>query len=370
MKKQDSVDFLALEAELRTHEKIMKQLSEIYGHDDSYIEINGYRHYWHAHVLPSDQICAIARRQNHEELVYMIHQYGKCAPPASWYTSGLWKQCYGNDHILPDEVQEIIAKRCNDEELDAYITYNGFGLAGQRQFWASSSHDQRMRYLVRHGFLPEIQDQMRAGGNQEEINLHIQKHGMHFGWETEIIQSGDEQKFKHCVDLHEFSVAGQKLMCQSVSSPLFYYYIEKWGLWEQVHCDLIHYRDNSELRRYIEIHPYLSDEAETELCAGQDRKLIRYYIILKHKNKGAICQALRSTFNTDYPFLLDCLRLEGRMDELEKAEVEFMSQGDETEIAAYIQNNRPSLQAVYTMLARKMDAPTQIYLQKWASTEQ
>ena len=98
----------ALEAELQTHLDIMKKLSDVKGCENSYFYINGYCHSWHVSALDALEAIGIARRGNHDELIFMIHQYGKAAPTPGW---DLHKWCnpYRNEHILPDEVQEIIA---------------------------------------------------------------------------------------------------------------------------------------------------------------------------------------------------------------------------------------------------------------------
>ncbi len=373
----------ALEAELQTHLDIMKKLSDVKGCENSYFYINGYCHSWHVSALDALEAIGIARRGNHDELLFMIHQYGKAAPTPGW---DLHKWCnpYRNEHILPDEVQEIIASRCNDEEIDAYISYQGFGLAGQRKFYAASTHAQRMRYLSRHGFLPEIQDQLRADGNQEEIDLHITRHGMHPGWEKDVLESKNSELFKHCVALHEFSILGQLLMCRIGSKADFLFYIEKWGLWNEVHAEMINTRSEAEIRQYIRTHRYLSFEGEKALLKRGNHDLIMFYISWKCKDVKSLLSAfgvnengkgeniLSDTINCDervprrnYVEIAFCLQRENMPETLKELEIFLMNNGNEDEITEYIIWKKPCPEAVQILLNRSLLKAVQTYCQKW-----
>ena len=55
--------------EKEIHERIMYELSEVYGCPDSYFLINGYYRYWSLKVLPFKRAVEIAERGNHEEMM-------------------------------------------------------------------------------------------------------------------------------------------------------------------------------------------------------------------------------------------------------------------------------------------------------------
>lgn len=379
MKKNNFSD-KALEVELRTHLDIMQKLSKVSGHEESYVYINGICHYWHVDVLPVAETIEIAHRGNHEEILFMIHQYGKAAPPYGW-DAHKWCNPYHNDHILPDEVQEIIATRCDDEEIDAYILYQGFGLTGQRKFYAASTHEQRMRYLERHGFLPEIQDLLRTDDNQDEIDLHIVRHGMHSGWENEVIKSHNFELFKHSVDLHGFSVSGQHVFCQKATTEEFLYYIAKYGFCNEVHADMVSIRTKEEIRQYIAKHRYLSFEGEKALCKRNDHDLMMNYISNKHGDLYSLLQAFDININKwrneqskkpanehvkrDYIAIAACLLRENMHEKLKEMEMFLMQEENEEQITEYILWRKPCNEAVKALLNRCLQNAIHTYCSKW-----
>ncbi len=367
-----------LEAELQKHLDIMDELSKVKGKEGSYFHINGYYHYWHVEGnLGKERLIEVARRQNHEELMLMIRKYGEAAPYPNWNEHKCCNPYYG-EHHLPDEVQEIIAERCNDEELEMFTRFEGFGLAGQRKFYQASSHEQRMRYLKRHGFDPEIQDKLRADGNREEIELHISRHGMHFGWEKGVIESDDSERFRHCVGLHEFSIEGQRLMCQRVKEDDFLFYIERWGLWNETHDALIKYRSYREIEAYIRRHRFLAYEGERVLISRSGYHELRMlYISCKCGSCLSMLQLwgvdygdypsakLEEKRFNDYIAIAACMRREGLEDRLSRVEIPLMTNGSNAEIIEYMKANRPTSDAVKVLLNRHLKEAIQFYCDKW-----
>jgi len=371
-------DSKTLEAELKEHLDIMDQLSKVRGHECSYFYINGDCHYWRVDgKLGKERLIEIARRQNHEELMLMIRKYGEAAPRPNW-DEHKWCNPYDGEHHLPDEVQEIIAERCNDEELEMFTRFEGFGLAGQRKFYQASSHEQRMRYLQRHGFDPEIQDKLRADGNRKEVELHISRHGMHFGWEKDVIESDDSVRFRHCVGLHEFSIEGQRLMCQRVNESNFLFYIERWGLWNENHDALVQYRSCREVEAYIRRHRYLSYDGEDALIKRPEYHELRMlYISLKCGKCVSMLQLwgvnygdypsaklTEKKFN-DYIAIAACMRRDGLEDRLSRVEIPLMTNGSEAEIIEYMKVYRPTADAVKVLLERHLEEAIRFYCQKW-----
>ena len=112
--------------EKETHEQIMDALSKVKGETGSYYYINGYYYYWTINELPAGEPERIAKRGNHEEILYMIHQYGKTKCDVD--RRHLCWSSHGNEDgaLLSDEVQKIILERNNPVEINAYLTYHGF----------------------------------------------------------------------------------------------------------------------------------------------------------------------------------------------------------------------------------------------------
>lgn len=343
----------AVAAELHRHEEIMEQLSKVKGCEGSYVYINGNCYYWSVSALDPNEACQIARRENHEELLYMIHQYGKAAPPQQW------QQRHGNPytgqphaHILPNEVQKIIARRCDWEEIKAFSGYQGFNAEAQAVFYKNSNHDLRMYYLERHGFCPAVQDMLRRDGNQEEIDLHISRHGMHPGWEKEVIESQNFELLRHCVDLHEFSVAGQRLICRAdTPSDFFRYYVKKRGLWEEVHADLAEHRNEDDLRFYLRYHPHLSFDGELALCRFHNHETMMFYIGNKCHSTASLEYAFKKTGRHNYIEILACCKRSKNPDFYIK-EAEFMKNGSERDILEYLEHNIPGPDALSALSQR------------------
>lgn len=63
--------------EKETREQVMRDLESVHGYVDSYFQINGYVYVWAIQELPHTRAIEIAERGNHDEIMFMIHQYGK-----------------------------------------------------------------------------------------------------------------------------------------------------------------------------------------------------------------------------------------------------------------------------------------------------
>lgn len=166
--------------EKETREQVMRDLESVHGYVDSYFQINGYVYVWAIQELPHTRAIEIAERGNHDEIMFMIHQYGKanCPPEKRSFLREI-RNC-----ILPEKVQVIIAQRNNPEEMNAYCSYQGFDKLAQGVILDRGDHSELMRYMECHGFDALHQRQLRKRGNAEEINLHIRKHG----WADELLE--------------------------------------------------------------------------------------------------------------------------------------------------------------------------------------
>ena len=363
--KTDEKKLQALEAEFQTHARIMDRICEVKGSCGSYFYINGYYYYWTVSTLKNEELEEIAQRQNHEELMLLIHQYGKAAPEPNWNLH-LVSNPYHNAHILPDFIQELIAKRCNFDEIAAYTHYQGFGLVGQKAFFENSSRELKKFYIARHGFLPEVQEMLKATKDNELINLHITKHGMSANWEQEVIKSDDFERFKTCVNMHEFSVPGQQFLCQYGTSEQQLYYIEKYGLWFDAHPYLITYCSNNVIYRYIVKHRHFSYDGEITLCKKDNHDMIMHYV--EHRCVADMKTFVFAEYNSgrvNYIEILAALKKACFFEDYNKTEVCLVTSDHQSEIMEHISNNKPCLEAVIALLKSNNTEAKKLYYDKW-----
>ncbi|MBQ8436863.1 MAG: hypothetical protein IJX20_04355, partial [Alphaproteobacteria bacterium] len=129
--------------EKEAHASIMQELSNVHGFVDSYVMINGNYYYWAVKTLNGQRAIEIAKRENHDEIMYMIHQYGKSICPSEKRS---WLQSV-KEPVLPDEVQVIIATRNEPDEMSAFLQYWGFDSAGQNVVLERKNHDELLNYV-------------------------------------------------------------------------------------------------------------------------------------------------------------------------------------------------------------------------------
>lgn len=355
----------ALEAEFQTHARIMDRIRDVKGSLGSYFYINGYYYYWTVSTLKDEELKEIAERKNHEELMLLIHQYGKAAPEPNW-NRHLVSNPYYNLHILPDYIQELIATRCNFDEIAAYTHYQGFGLAGQKAFFENSSRELKKFYITRHGFLPEVQEMLKATEDTELINIHIQKHGMSTTWEQEVIKSSDFEHFKSCVNMHEFSVPGQQFLCEHGTQEQQLYYIDKYGFWFDAHPYLINHCSNTVVYRYIVKHRHLSYEGEIALCKKGNHDMIMHYI--DNRCLSDMMTFVHAEYNSEranYIEILAAFKKACMFTEYNKTEVLLVTSNHQDEIMEHISHNKPCLEAVIALLKSENTEAKKLYYQKW-----
>lgn len=353
--------------EKETHEQIMKSLDTVRGYVSSYVYINGNCYYWATTPLPEEQALAIARRGNHEEILYMIHQYGKAhRVDANRPLDHVWP-C-----VLPDSVQIIIANRNNREEMDAFLSYNGFGKAGQDIILDRGDHCEIMRCLDRHGFLPEQQRRLKARGNQDEIDLHIKRHGWCHDLLDEMFEryekTHDSKEFRDFVSKHELPVSFQRRMLKTVTKEDFLFYVERYGLWEEVHPDLVRERSVEEILFYIKKHRYLSVQGERELA---DRHLfavnMTYVQYRYYKKSFNFVECLIGTDPIDYA-AVTALFLEMEPEDFgyyQEEEVKRVKNGSHEEVMEYVTENRLSRKALAELFFRNNPKELEAYADKW-----
>lgn len=270
-------------SEREIHEKIMKKLEGVYGHM-AYCQCDyGHGEYWKVEHLPDDDLLEIMQRGNHYEILYMIQRYGQSAPPVPH--SRNCAACHGGPttaHILPDKIQEMIALRNNRKEIDTYLSFQGFGECGQNVILDRNDHEELMRVISRHGFLPPQQRRLKESGDKEAFLLHISRHGLASELLDEMFDrleaGGSTDEYYEFIERHELPVPHQRRMLKTVKTPEFKAYVRRYGLWKDVHGDLVDCRSEDEIFIYLKIHPYLSKEGEHKLAQLKSHRLNMLYV--------------------------------------------------------------------------------------------
>ncbi len=346
------------------HDEVMEKLSRIRGYEKQVTCDYGYCMQWFVDAPKVEVLREIVARGVIEEILYLIHQYGRALPPqtppkgCSACNEGKWTVT-----VMPEEIQEMIAKRGLTVEMAAFVSYYGFGAKGQDVILKRGNHDEIMWYLEKHGLLLEQQRKLFKRGNKDEIALHLSRHGMHDALLDEMFEGMKDGKnldlFHQCVKGPEFSVKYQKKMLAIAKSPEFEAYVTRHGLWEEAHEELVEKRSDREVRFYIIKHHYLSSKASAkyiERGGTSDRMFFMknaingvYFameVLLKHKPYDY--DAL------DYGFEhYEYHRFETDIDELN-----MMHEGLETQVIEYVENKRnlkmKSWAALYYRCDRKL----------------
>ena len=144
MKTTESTERVAQAAavwnENEKHKQVMKLLDGVYGHVAVRQEINGNYYYWEVFRLPEAQALEIVKRGRHDEIMYMIERYRQANCPAEKRSS----LHYVYKAYLPDAVKKVIAERNNPEEVEALLSWDGYGYSGQDVIFARNDHFEKM----------------------------------------------------------------------------------------------------------------------------------------------------------------------------------------------------------------------------------
>ena len=106
-----------------THDEVMEKLSKIHGYEKQVTCDYGYCMQWFVDAPKVGELRNIVDRGVVEEIVYLIHQYGRALPPSepprgcTACTGGKW-----NVTVIPEEIQEMIAKRGVAVEISTFVS--------------------------------------------------------------------------------------------------------------------------------------------------------------------------------------------------------------------------------------------------------
>ena len=367
--------------ENQLHEKIMKTLESVYGYWQSCRCDYGHGSYWKVQTLPTEELKRIMNRGNHEEIMFMIRRYGEAMPPER-FTNGC-AACHHTpttDHIIPEEIQEMIAIRGNQAEIEAYLSYNGFGAKGQDVILTRGDHNEIMAYLFRHGLQSAQQRRLISRGNPDEIRSHISRHGLAPELLDEIFarlkNGGDVSEYYAFITRHELPVAQQIKMLQIVKAPEFKAYIDRYGLWEETHTTLIDNRSEDEILCYIGRHHYLSPAAEKMLACKGSHKLNVAYINNRRGSLNSFLWALLSQTPLDYEAISLCFQKfdydsstswppKSIEKESENADIWLMNNGDHNAVMRRIKTGKMTTKALAYLFFRNNPEEFESYISTW-----
>ncbi len=371
MKTENDNKFVAQGAaawqEKEIHDQIMSDLNQVYGHEDCYFQINGYIYVWLVHVLPEARALEIANRGRKDEIMYMIERYkqANCPPEKrSFYSSVGVAQ-------LPESTKKVIAERNQSDEVNALLSWDGYGYAGQDVIFARNDHFEKMRYLERHGFDAYHQRLLLQANNSDEISLQITKHGLADELLDEMFEGLQENKpeslqlyYLYTSD-REFPEKYQRRMLRVVRTPEFEAYVDKYGIWAWVHEDLLEYRLMSEVRYYLERHPYLSYPGALKLAQKGSHGDKMFYISAPSCDINGFLWAMFKCPPFDYEALTACfLRITTSKDE-KQADIDLMKNGSHDEVMERIKQGKLSNRALTALFFRNSKEEFETYISLW-----
>ncbi len=366
--------------ENQLHEKIMKALETVRGYWQDCQCDYGHGNYWKVQTLPTEELKRIMDRGNHEEIMYMIRRYGEATPPKR-FTDGC-AACHHSpttDNIIPEEIQEMIAIRGNQAEIDAYLSYHGFGAKGQDVILTRGDHNEIIAYLSRHGLQPAQQRRLISRGNPDEIRSHISRHGLAPELLDEMFArlktGGDVSEYYAFITRHELPVAQQIKMLQTVKEPEFKAYVGRYGLWEDAHTALLENRSEDELVCYINRHRYLNRNAERLLAQKASNRLNMAYIRARVGRINSFWRELLEVKPLDYEALSACFQkldyqsaefpvCDGNKDK-EAADIRLMEEGSHDEVMQRIKNDKLTIKALAYLFFRDNPEEFEAYLDIW-----
>lgn len=334
------------------HEEIMDNISKMKGCVNITFCDHGHCDYWRIENEPSiDELKKIVQRGVHEEILHLIHQYGKCLPESGMRNTGCIA-CRGqflNGVYMPDVIQGMIARRGIKAEMEAFASYYGFVESGQDAILERGNHEEIMWYLSLHGLLPMQQKKLFERGNMDEITLHIRKHGMSDELVLKMLENIDnkgcgKELFYLCIEGGKFSQKCQKYLLDVLNEPEFLAYVSRHELHDSLHFDMVKKRTPIEVRFYIEKYKYLSVDACEEYVRNANTEDRLFFLSSASNGIESVLAALLSLSPMDekvleYAFLNYNY---DRFDVVNKREVLLMKNGSEAEIKEYV-TKRPSL---------------------------
>ena len=367
--------------EQQEHEQIMKDLDSVQGCMTECSCGYGHGSHWTVKKLELTKLRKIMFRNNKSEILHMINRYGQAAAPERFtYGCDACHKTPTTDNILPDEIQRQIALRNDTDEMEAFLSYQGFCPIGQDVILDRNNHDEIMRYISRYGFALNQQRRLKARSNRDEMCLHILKHGLAAELLDEMFDNiehgGDLSEYYDFIKLRELPIPHQSRMLKVVKTPEFRAYVSRYGLWENVHDDLVKYRSEDDLAYYLTLHNYLKSSAEKTLARDKSHSLKMLYISRYPFALNSFFGELLSCDNLDYEAISACIpKLDFQKgvrlifcsydNKTEDEDIKLMRFGNTEDVTARIKENKLTLKALVYLFYRDNPKELKTYMQEW-----
>ena len=255
--------------EREMHEAIVAKLAKIRGY--RYVDygdaVYGGGPYvtWKEDKPSLEELREILAHGRHDEIMYLIERYNNAVSLKDRIDGN--RQTYFS---LPEDIQEMLALRGNQEEINAYLSVQGFGAKGQDVILNRGDHGEILNYVSKHGLLLEQQRKLLARHNDEEIATHIRCHGLAEEIVSEMLDEVERTQdctfFYTFINLHELPISGQKKMLCVAPEWAILDYFNKYGLWNEAHVTLLLHCPKEVVKIYFEKHHYLCPDAEDVLA--------------------------------------------------------------------------------------------------------
>ena len=228
-----------------------------------------------------------------------------------------------------------------------------------------------MRYLERHGFASKQQVRLWKRGNDEEIKLHIARHGCCNELLDELFKGlktcEGREDFVEYIRLHELPVVYQIYMLRMADEEIFEVYINKYGLWLDTHADLVKERSVEELIAYIKKHRFLGRDGEWALARRQVTRLTKFYI--EHRvNKGdnTLLGFLLKVRPLDYEALSTYfLQMDFSRTYVNQDDYRLISKGTDEEVKQRIEKSQLDDKCLAALFFRNRTNEFETYVDKW-----
>ena len=235
------------------HDEIMKKIEEVRGYVDMYypyFDDPYYETLWREHKLSLNDLIEIMNRGRHDEIMYMIKHYNHAVNENDQKNQGV--HAY---FPLPEEIQEMLAKRNNSEEINAYLEVQSFGAKAQNVILERKNADEILCYIRRYALLPEQQKKFLDLDMPNVFEEYVRCYGLCDELLDDIfnkLKAGDKKPLRNFLALHSLPVKYEK--------------------------ELVIAHDIEMFSDYISCYEYLSDEAEETLAFEGDSQFKLFYI--------------------------------------------------------------------------------------------
>jgi hypothetical protein len=143
----------------------------------------------------SNELLNIAIRGNSEEIVFMIEKFAKFLG-----NSNTAYKAY-----MPENVQEIIAKRNKKEEVQALVKYYGFCNQAQKVMLGTWPINDLMWYINYHGFADDGQKYIMENWSSSNVTEYIKRHYLSEVGEVALINRGYHEEIEQYMEKTNFS---------------------------------------------------------------------------------------------------------------------------------------------------------------------